>query len=189
MPLPSAAMQKIRIKAETHGELIKLYSWPRNMLTHVLHITRYLTTLAAAEQLYDALYQWKRQGSLSITQTSLPFFQGLVLSAATGNYSSSSTTYSSITKAVQAYADGFVSVVQQYTPNNGTLSEQFSRENGTPISARDLTWSYASFLTAVARRGRSMPSSWGSSRANKVPTQCQGSSATGTYVTPTVRSW
>ncbi|CAL5874215.1 uncharacterized protein PFLUO_LOCUS8503 [Penicillium psychrofluorescens] len=149
----------------------------------------YLTTLAAAEQLYDALYQWKRQGSLSITQTSLPFFQGLVLSAATGNYSSSSTTYSSITKAVQAYADGFVSVVQQYTPNNGTLSEQFSRENGTPISARDLTWSYASFLTAVARRGRSMPSSWGSSRANKVPTQCQGSSATGTYVTPTVRSW
>ncbi|KAJ5609979.1 glycosyl hydrolase family 15 [Penicillium lagena] len=94
-----------------------------------------------------------------------------------------------VTKAVQAYADGFVSVVQQYIPNNGTLSEQFSRDNGTPTSARDLTWSYASFLTAVARRGGSVPSSWGLSRANKVPTLCQRGTATGTYVTPTVTSW
>ncbi|KAJ5364263.1 glycosyl hydrolase family 15 [Penicillium cataractarum] len=149
----------------------------------------YLATLAAAEQLYDALYQWKTQGSLSITQTSLPFFQDLVSSAAVGNYSSSSSTYSSITSAVQGYADGFVSIVQQYTPSNGSLAEQFTRDNGTPTSAGDLTWSYAAFLTAASRRNGTVPSSWGASSANTVPNQCQGGSATGSYATPSVGSW
>ncbi|KAJ5444026.1 Glycoside hydrolasefamily 13 [Penicillium daleae] len=149
----------------------------------------YLATLAAAEQLYNALYQWKTQGSLSITQTSLPFFQDLVSSAATGNYSSSSSTYTSVTSAVKEYADGFVSIVQQYTPSNGSLAEQFTRDNGTPTSARDLTWSYAAFLTAASRRDGTVPASWGASTANEVPTQCQGGSATGSYATPSVGSW
>ncbi|KAJ5226860.1 uncharacterized protein N7469_006866 [Penicillium citrinum] len=149
----------------------------------------YLSNLAAAEQLYDALYQWKKQGILTITQTSLPFFQDLDSTARVGNYSASSSTYSSITKAVRTYADGFISVVQQYTPSNGSLAEQFSRDNGTPISARDLTWSYASFLAASDRRNGIVPVSWGASRANQVPTQCQGSSASGSYTTPSVGSW
>jgi glucoamylase len=150
---------------------------------------RYLATLAAAEQLYDALYQWKQQGSLTITQTSLPFFQDLDSTARVGNYSSSSSTYTSLTGAVQTYADGFFSVVQQYTPSNGSLAEQFTRDDGAPISARDLTWSYAAFLTASDRRSGIVPASWGASSANKVPSQCQGSSATGSYSTPNVGSW
>ncbi|CAI7654003.1 unnamed protein product [Penicillium manginii] len=149
----------------------------------------YLATLAAAEQLYDALYQWKQQGSLTITQTSLPFFQDLDSTARVGNYSSSSSTYTSLTGAVQTYADGFFSVVQQYTPSNGSLAEQFTRDDGAPISARDLTWSYAAFLTASDRRSGIVPASWGASSANKVPSQCQGSSATGSYSTPNVGSW
>lgn len=148
-----------------------------------------MATLAAGEQLYDALYQWKKQGSLAITQTSLPFFQDLVSSATVGNYSSSSPIYTSISNAVKTYADGFVSIVQQYTPSNGSLSEQFSRDNGTPLSARDLTWSYAAFLTAADRKAGAMPKSWGASTANKVPSKCKGGSATGTYVTPTATSW
>ncbi|KAJ5232811.1 Glycoside hydrolase family 13 [Penicillium chermesinum] len=149
----------------------------------------YLTTLAAAEQLYDALYQWGQQGSLAITQASLPFFQALDSSAVVGNYSSSSSTYSSLTGAIKTYADGFVSVVQQYTPSNGSLPEQFTRDNGTPTSAGDLTWSYAAFLTAASRRDGSVPASWGASSANEVPTQCHGSSATGSYTTPSVGPW
>ncbi|KAJ5546967.1 hypothetical protein N7494_004552 [Penicillium frequentans] len=149
----------------------------------------YLATLAAAEQLYDALLQWNKQGSLAVTQTSLPFFQALVSSAATGNYSSSSSTYSSLTSAVKTYADEFMSIVQQYTPSNGSLAEQFTRDNGTPTSAGDLTWSYAAFLTAEDRRAGTVPSSWGASGANQVPSQCQGSSATGSYTTPSVGAW
>ncbi|KAJ5946755.1 Glycoside hydrolase family 13 [Penicillium verhagenii] len=149
----------------------------------------YLATLAAAEQLYDALYQWNNQGSLVVTETSLPFFQALVSSAATGNYSSSSSTYSSLTGAVQTYADGFFSIVQEYTPSNGSLAEQFTRDNGTPTSAGDLTWSYAAFLTAGDRHAGTMPRSWGASSTNQIPSQCQGSSVTGSYTTPSVGVW
>ncbi|KAL1874165.1 hypothetical protein Plec18167_006100 [Paecilomyces lecythidis] len=149
----------------------------------------YLCTLAAAEVLYDALYQWDKQGSLAVDQTSLPFFQDLVSNVTTGNYSSSSTTYTSLTSAVKTYADGFVSIVQQYTPSNGSLAEQFSRDDGTPLSAGDLTWSYAAFLSAIDRRNGTVPASWGESSGNTVPTTCSGSSATGTYVTPTATAW
>ncbi|KAJ5679064.1 glycosyl hydrolase family 15 [Penicillium macrosclerotiorum] len=149
----------------------------------------YLATLAAAEQLYDALYQWNKQGSLSISQTSLPFFQDLVSSATVGNYSTSSSTYRSIASAVKEYADGFVSIVQQYTPSNGSLAEQFTRDDGTPTSAADLTWSYAAFMTAASRRNGTVPNSWDATSANKVATQCQGGSATGSYTTPTTSAW
>lgn len=148
-----------------------------------------MTTLAAAEQLYDALYQWDQQGSLAITETSLPFFKDLVSSAATGKYPSSSDTYTSITKAVKTYADGFVAVANKYTPSDGALAEQFTRANGTPASASDLTWSYAAFLSAARRGAGKVPASWGALSANKVPTTCKGSSAAGSYTTPSVGSW
>ncbi|KAJ5431375.1 Six-hairpin glycosidase [Penicillium cf. griseofulvum] len=148
----------------------------------------YLTTLAAAEQLYDALYQWKQQKSLSITEISLAFFKDLDSSAAVGDYASDSETYKSITAAVSKYADGFVSVVQKYAPEGGALAEQFTRDNGTPASAKDLTWSYAAFLTAAERRAGTVPPAWGAS-GSKVPEKCEGSSAKGTYTTPKVPSW
>ncbi|KAL9098350.1 MAG: hypothetical protein Q9163_005980 [Psora crenata] len=146
----------------------------------------YLATLAAAEQLYDALYQWDKQGTIEVTDASLPFFKDLYPTATTATYASSTEPYSAITKAVKAYADGFVSIVQKYTPTNSSLAEEFSRNEGTPASAVDLTWSYASFLTAVARRNGQVPASWGESSANTVPSSCYATSALGTYTTPTV---
>jgi glucoamylase len=147
-----------------------------------------LATLAAAEQLYDALYQWKQQKSLSITETSLAFFKDLDSSAAVGDYASDSEKYKSLTAAVSKYADGFVAVVQKYAPESGALSEQFKRDDGTPTSAKDLTWSYAAFLTAAERRAGTVPPTWGAS-GSKVPEKCEGSSAKGTYTAPKVPSW
>lgn len=106
-------------------------------------------------------------------------------SVAIGTYPSSSTTYTTLTTAIKTYADGYVGIVETYTPSNGSLAEQFSRGNGTPLSAVDLTWSYASFLTAVARRSGQMPASWGEPSANTVPPTCSATSAQGTYTTPT----
>ncbi|PLB55671.1 putative glucoamylase precursor [Aspergillus steynii IBT 23096] len=148
----------------------------------------YLTTLAAAEVLYDALYQWDKQGSLTVTDTSLPFFQDLASNTTTGSYSKSSAEYTALTSAVKTYADGFVSVVQEYTPSDGGLAEQFTRDNGDPTSAVDLTWSFASFLTAASRRAGDVPASWGSS-ASELPSQCSGDTVTGSYATPTPGSW
>ena len=71
---------------------------------------RYLNTFAAAEQLYDAVYQWKKTGSLSITSTSLAFFKDVYPSAAVGTYASTTSTFTSIVNAVSAYADSYMSV-------------------------------------------------------------------------------
>ncbi|KAJ6028941.1 uncharacterized protein N7446_011718 [Penicillium canescens] len=149
----------------------------------------YLCTLAAAEQLYDALYTWNKIGSLTITSVSLSFFKDIYSSAATGTYASSSSTYASIVSAVKTYADGYVSIVETYAMSNGSLAEQFSRSDGSPLSARDLTWSYAALLTANERRNAVVPAPWGETSASSVPSQCSSTSAIGTFSTATNTAW
>ena len=85
---------------------------------------------------------------------------------------------------MKAYADSFVSVVEQYTPTNGSLSEQFNKTApGNPLSAYDLTWSYAAFVTMAERRAGQYPPSWDPSRlATSLPPVCSGSSTQGVYV-------
>lgn len=149
----------------------------------------FLSNLAAAEQLYDAIYQWNKIGSISITSTSLAFFQDIYSSAAVGTYSSSTSTFTSIINAAKTYADGYISIVQAHAMTNGSLSEQYDKSSGAELSARDLTWSYAAVLTANMRRNGIVPPSWGATSANTVPASCSTGSATGTYSTPTASSW
>jgi glucoamylase len=76
-----------------------------------------------------------------------------------------------------------MNVAATYTPSSGSLAEQFSRSDGTPLSAHDLTWSYAAFLTAAARRAAVVPYSWVNAAASSVPSVCSATSASGTYST------
>jgi glucoamylase len=149
----------------------------------------YLCTLAAAEQLYSAIHQWNTTRSLTVDNVNANFFNDLVPNTTNGNYASGSPQFANLTSAVKKYADGFVSIVQKYTPQSGALAEQFSRENGTAVSARDLTWSYASFLSMEFARNGTEPQSWGEAQANSVPNSCQATSANGTYATPTATSF
>lgn len=72
---------------------------------------------------------------------------------------------------------------------NGSLSEQFSKSDGSPMSARDLTWSYAALLTTNMRRNSVVPAAWGEISASSVPATCSATSATGTYSTATNTNW
>lgn len=144
----------------------------------------YLTTLAVAEQLYNAIQQWSTLGSITIDGTSLAFWQMVYPSANPGTYTNELTN---LTDAVLAYADGFVNTALKYTPASGALSEQYSRENGTQVSARDLTWSYASFVTMRAARLAATSDydqvpSWGAPSSPQVPTTCSSGSVKGTYI-------
>ncbi|KAJ7432802.1 glycoside hydrolase family 15 protein [Mycena galericulata] len=132
----------------------------------------YLTTAAVAEQLYDALIAWKAQGSLEVTETSLAFFQQFSSSVAVGTYASSTSTYTTLTSAVKTFADGFLAIHAEYTPSGGGLAEQFDRNTGTPLSAADLTWSYAAALTVFSARAGTVPLSWGA-KGLTVPTTCE----------------
>ncbi|KAH7040448.1 glycoside hydrolase family 15 protein [Microdochium trichocladiopsis] len=141
----------------------------------------YLNTLAAAEQLYDALYVWQTQKSITITSTSLPFFKDIYPSAVVGSYAAGTQTYTDIYNAVFLYGEGFMNVVQKYIQTNGSIAEQFDRNNGQPLSARDLTWSYAAFLTAAARRAGIVPVGWAVPSASSVPSVCSATSQVGSY--------
>jgi len=98
---------------------------------------------------------------LTVTSTSLAFFAQFSSSVTAGTYTSSTPVFITLTSAVQTFADGFLAINANYTPENGGLAEQFDRNNGSPLSAADLTWSYASALTAFAARKRIVPASWG----------------------------
>ncbi|WZH46372.1 uncharacterized protein QYS62_007446 [Fusarium acuminatum] len=148
----------------------------------------YLATLAAAEQLYDAIYVWKQKGSITVTDVSLSFFKDLVSGISTGTYASDSATFKSITDAVSKYADGYVSIVAKYVGTNGALAEQFDKNDGHPLSATDLTWSYAAFLSAADRRAGILPPSWASSAA-AVPQQCGTNTVAGSYSLATATSF
>ncbi|TFK52523.1 glucoamylase [Heliocybe sulcata] len=138
----------------------------------------YLTTFAPAEQLYDALNVWAAQGSLNVTSISLPFFQQFSSSVTAGSYAASSTTYTTLTSAIKSFADGFVAINAQYTPSNGGLAEQYSRSNGSPLSAVDLTWSYASAVTAFEARNNTQFAGWGAAGLT-VPSTCSTSGGGG----------
>lgn len=133
----------------------------------------YLSTFAVAEQLYDALTTWSQQGTLEVTATSLAFFQQFSSSVSVGTYESSSSTYKTLTAAVETFADGFIAINAKYTPSDGSLSEQYSKSDGVPTSAVHLTWSYASALTLFAARDGFVPNPWGA-KGLKVPTSCSG---------------
>jgi len=131
----------------------------------------YLSTFAVAEQLYDALIVWDKLQGVNVTTTSLSFFRQFIPNLATGSYAASTSTYSTLISAIKNFADGFVLVNAQYTPSDGGLAEQYTRGNGSPLSAKDLTWSYASALTAFAARDGYVPPPWGAAGL-VVPSVC-----------------
>jgi glucoamylase len=59
-----------------------------------------------------------------------------------------------LAEAALRRGDMFLSMVRRYTPASRELSEQFDQNDGAPNSARNLSWSYACFITADAARRR-----------------------------------
>lgn len=54
--------------------------------------------------------------------------------------------------ALMKRGDQYMATVAAFTPASGELSEQFDQKTGAQTSAKTLTWSYAAFITAAARR-------------------------------------
>lgn len=145
--------------------------------------TGYLITLGAAEFLYDAVAQWRARHTLTVDETSLPFFKDIFAAATVREYKSGNynSPFEQIMRAVLKYADSFVAVAQKYTPADGSLDEQYNRETGVPLSAEDLTWSYAAFLSMAERRAGQYPPTWETRRAAPLPATCAAGSTPGVY--------
>ncbi|KAI9489050.1 glucoamylase [Zychaea mexicana] len=110
----------------------------------------FLCTLAFAELYYRAIDEWKSAGSIEVTDASAAFFQQFDSSAVSGtSYTADSDDFNSIVQAVAAEADTYFARVQKHASDN-TMSEQIDRDSGEEVGAKDLTWSYAAFVTAAA---------------------------------------
>lgn len=123
-----------------------------------------------AEYMYCTSAYYQSAGTLFVSNTSAPFFNYFAPSAqvtAGQSYSSDSETFKTVIDSLEGWADAFFRRIKYHTPANGHLSEEFNRDTGVPQGAVDLTWSYASVLTAsFARAGVNGDSSFIKSLAN-----------------------
>ncbi len=117
----------------------------------------YLNTLAYAELHYRLAVSLRKNPNWLVNELSLSFLQkawgsGSEVLRSGMNLKNEPMITRALIAALKNRGDRFVARVKLHTPADGSLSEQFSQHNGYAVSARDLTWSYASFLTAVHYR-------------------------------------
>ncbi|KAK0969984.1 hypothetical protein LTS01_015969 [Friedmanniomyces endolithicus] len=115
----------------------------------------YLCTAALAQLFYSASTSYADAGSISLTNTSKPFFDYFAPAAGLQvgqTYTYGSRKYNQAISGLNGWGDAFLRTVKHYTPADGYLSEEYNRNTGVPQGAGDLTWSYASVLTAAFAR-------------------------------------
>ncbi len=120
-----------------------------------------LATAGLGEYHYRLHTALKRQGVLRITAENLSFWQRLL---ADGNHGgqeelvvgqklrASTPVFTATLAALFERGDQYLARIRLHADADGGLAEQWHRDNGYSTSARDLTWSYAAFLSAVQSR-------------------------------------
>jgi len=114
----------------------------------------FLNTLAAAEYLYAIIPHIlsPTEGGFNLSH---PFFRAYVIPEDVVTFQfvlGMENEREVIACKVALDADGRLDWIHRFRGENGELSEQFSRIDGTQIGAKKLTWSYEAFLKAIDRR-------------------------------------
>lgn len=119
----------------------------------------FLTTAAMSEFMYRSSTAFSAAGSIAVTNTSLPFWTfyaaGQNLAAGT-TYASGTAQFTAMVQGLQGWGDAYMRTIKYYAPANGHLTEEINRNTGVSQGALDLTWSYASVLTAAFARAEAM---------------------------------
>ena len=124
----------------------------------------YLTTIAFAEFYFRLATLFSQDNKILITKLNSPFFNSLfryentptpllsALLSAGAILTRKDPRYDEILNLLKWKGDNYLRRVRMHTPENGSFSEQFSRLDGHQVSAHDLTWSFASFLSTLSAR-------------------------------------
>ena len=125
-----------------------------------------LTTNLFAEFYYSLVGELLREKGIEITFLTKQFYQQtcpeLKLTSETLiTQEKDPKLFSSIISGLMSAGDDMLKCVKNHseTYEDGTplhLSEQIDRSHGNPVSAADLTWSYATLLTAMQAREKTM---------------------------------
>lgn len=118
-----------------------------------------LTTLAFAEFYYRLALEYYDAGEIIINERNIDFFTMLLKNRFKAPsltpgiiIPSDAPLFDIILIKLREYGDTFVSRIQFHALPDGSLSEQMDKETGFMISAKDLTWNYAAFTTAIWAR-------------------------------------
>lgn len=129
---------------------------------HSLRDVRMLATLGKLEALFDGLYPinhgrpQNRAPAMGRFASDVYFSGGAyyfsTLAAAEFYFRLAAECAGDMARGYFARGDAFLETVRAFTPASGELSEQFDRTTGQQVSAKQLAWSYAAFITAIAAR-------------------------------------
>ena len=110
----------------------------------------YLATLGAAEFYFRLAKAVRRGAHIALEQTNARFRERLGAGGA--------ATGAEWARLAIERGDAIMRTVEAFTPASGELSEQFDQSTGAQSSAKHLSWSYAAFITAAARRAAALRS-------------------------------
>jgi len=123
----------------------------------------FLATNGAAEFLYQAVSDFVTKGEIKVTEYNvqlLNYFGGrksIEGAALPVTFTSGSDEFKHIMSGLLHGADSFLRRTEYHTSNLYKLDEQFNGDSGMMMSAGDLTWSYASLVTAKEARDAISP--------------------------------
>ncbi|KAI8331494.1 Six-hairpin glycosidase-like protein [Chlamydoabsidia padenii] len=113
----------------------------------------FLATAAMAELYYGAMMEWREQGRVQVNEINHNFFKQRDPAVELGHvYFVGNQDFDDLLHTLAFEADRFLITIQHHQQDNGALSEQFNRLTGYQQGALDLTWSYASFISALRIR-------------------------------------
>lgn len=116
----------------------------------------FICTQTAAEVYYRTYLHAKDIKQIKISETNLRFYQNLLkgeVSLQVGmRLSAPDALYGKLLKNLRIEGDKMLARTLYHKDEQGALSEQMNRFTGFMQGANDLTWSYASYLSAVTWR-------------------------------------
>jgi glucoamylase len=116
----------------------------------------YFSTLGAA-QFYFLLARAAAEGAQVLVTPDSRATLAALLGASAQSLAEGALTaelHARLAEAALRRGDMFLAMARRYTPASRELSEQFDQNDGAPNSAKNLSWSYACFITAYAARRR-----------------------------------
>jgi glucoamylase len=123
-------------------------------------------TLARLEALFARLYPLNREGppgaAIVLGRFEDDVYYGgnpwfiTTLAAAEIRFRRAAAEDGATRRRLLAEGDAVLARLARFAPADGTLAEQFDRTTGAPVSAKDLAWSHAAFLSATAARDRAI---------------------------------
>ena len=117
----------------------------------------FLCTATFAQFMYSVSAAFSAAGSISISNTNLDFFNYFTPGAdvkVSETYEAGSQQFGMIIDSLNGWGDAFMGTIKYFVPSSGHLTEEIDRDTGAVQGAADLTWSYASVLSAALARAQ-----------------------------------